>query len=535
MYQNAPQPNMLQQFGQIQGIANAYEQNKILQQQQGLNVQELANMRSQNALIGANTERANVETARSRVGLSADQAELYSRQLGIVGQALATVYGVDGSRPTRGHVQDATTELVAQGVIPLDMAAHALRDLPSQAEVDDAAAQGKPSPVSGWLVGHMMNNEKTKQMLQPMLPNYQPRTVGGQTHLIDMNPISNPDLPFLHIVEGLSPEELSTPTTWVDPTTLKQMQGTREEYLRTFNGGRPYLGETPPGVYDARTGQTYQGPGVKLAPPQQQQAASGATAAPGQAAAAQPAQAAPQFSNYRTGPLGPGEAGGVQPGAVEAQSGVSQTGAGQVSALQKEYENAPTLRAIYNNMQSDLKQFTSGPGAEKIYKGTALWNEVVPKFLQGNTEAVAAYENFEKLAQQLAIAQMHSGGATGSDAQLMSSLAANPHGALSQYGVQRILAMLKGNLDVQQHKFELWNSTKSKYGGAAGYGDFLAENNHLFAPRAYQLQYLDAEHRAQLWQEMKGDERAQVDAAFKGARDKGWLGKGEGQGSMGGR
>jgi hypothetical protein len=212
-----------------------------------------------------------------------------------------------------------------------------------------------------------------------------------------------------------------------------------------------------------------------------------------------------------------------RPGSAESASAVAQTGAKQISNMQEAYAEAGNMRSIYDNLEADQKKFNSGPMAKQIYEGTAAWNQMVPKGWQIGTEATGAYENFEKLAHQLALSQMHMGGAGGSDAQLLSNLAANPHAALSQYGLQRIMGVLKGNLDIQQHKFELWNEQKDKYGGAPGFGQFLIDNDKYFKPRAYQLQYLDKKHQLELHNEMDDGEKAATDVAYQFGKKKQWL------------
>ena len=86
-----PQNNLLDQFGQVQGLANALEQNKILQLEQ---------------------QRLQLEQQRRNIQISQQKTDLRNLQLGLVGQELTSVYVMKNFHPTRKHVQDAVSNLI---------------------------------------------------------------------------------------------------------------------------------------------------------------------------------------------------------------------------------------------------------------------------------------------------------------------------------------------------------------------------------------------------------------------------------------
>ena len=393
-----PQNNLLQQLGQVQGIANASEQNKLLQQEQ----------------------------QQRGIQIDLAKADRYKAQLEIEARELAALYAKEGGNPTRSHFVDAVANL---GVRYPDLyGKKEIGNLPTMIPSDDEV-RANPGAIKNTIIGLASQVEQARQTIEKFTPNIQPVNVGGVTRMLDTNVNSNPSIAGAAITHGLSPAELATPQTWTDANG-QQHQGTRAEYLRATQGGNPN-----PGGGNVAPGTYFPGP-----------AGSGG-------------QQTPQL--MRTGPLAENEGITVKHGTSEAQARVAQTGADQVSDLQKAFEGSNDIRAQLSNLEAMRKQFTSGPLSGKLYKGAAAANEFLPEGWQIKAGGVAAYEEFQKLAQQLAQQQMKAMGGQGSDDRLASALVANPHAALSSYGLERIIAMLKGNNDALSKKFETWNSEQS--------------------------------------------------------------------------
>ena len=210
---------MLQQMGQIQGIANASETNKLLQQHQQL----------------------------QGIAITTAQAQKYDQQLGLVSQALAATYAQDNGNPTRKHVTDAVSDLITKnpGIFDKDFAAKALGDLPSDTEEEQARAQGG-SAVKSWLIGHASRNQQGREALAPLLPDMKPVDVGGQIQMVDMNPRTNPKLAQMQLQKGFTPGEATAPDNiGFDPTTGAPIVGTHAQATQIRQGGIAAPGALP--------------------------------------------------------------------------------------------------------------------------------------------------------------------------------------------------------------------------------------------------------------------------------------------------
>ena len=175
------------------------------------------------------------------------------------------------------------------------------------------------------------------------------------------------------------------------------------------------------------------GPASAAPPAQPPASAPGMTAAPGAGGQPSPVPA----------PLPAADNGEVTTGLGPAQT-AAQTATGTQSAdAFKEIANqavaAQGRGAVLDNMLSDTKQFTSGPGTDQILRLRQVAGRLG---LPANTDATTAAESFNKLAAQLANQQ---GG--GTDARLNVAQAGNPHGDLSPDGLDQMLRQLRGNED----------------------------------------------------------------------------------------
>ena len=211
-------------------------------------------------------------------------------------------------------------------------------------------------------------------------------------------------------------------------------------------------------------------------------------------------------------PVAPGGAvvTGLAPGAREAAIATSAASAEQGVNLQKAADGSTDRHAMLANMESDLGGFTSGPLAERQKNYSAFVNRNLPVLsglipgVQSN-QSVAAQEQFEKMAKQIALAQSGSLGST--DAKLETSLGANPNSGLSQLGNKQIIAMLHGNEDAITAKNQAWQQYQAT-NGAGAYGKFSNDFNKNFDPRAYQLMRMDPADARRMVSEMKPEARA---------------------------
>lgn len=223
--------------------------------------------------------------------------------------------------------------------------------------------------------------------------------------------------------------------------------------------------------------------------------------------------AAPGASGTGAGPaatLGPTA---LAPGKAEAMSVTEQEGAKQAADLTRSARLVPDRRAALANLTQTLKDFQPGPKADLTYQLGALATQfglAAPKSAKG----VAAQEEFNKLASQIALAQFSALGGTGANEQLATTLKANPNQAMSKMGIKNVTALLQGNNDAIDAMSRAWQKY-SEANGPGSFQKFTNEWNQHYDPRVFQ--YLHMDRKAQL--EMIGSMTKKELARFKTGAD----------------
>jgi hypothetical protein len=188
---------------------------------------------------------------------------------------------------------------------------------------------------------------------------------------------------------------------------------------------------------------------------------------------------------------------------------------------------------MLSNLEGDLNKFTTGPYADLTLRSKRGYNDLVNRtgvpLPQWDTAGVAAHENFNKQATQLAQQQFTALGGTGTDQQLGSAFKANPNDALSDMGNRQIVALLKGNEDAIQAMNTGWQNWKKQNNkGDDSFPQFQQEFMRDFSPRAFQWVRMSPADRAQMATEMKTNspgEFVQLRAALTQAEQHGWIKK----------
>lgn len=220
------------------------------------------------------------------------------------------------------------------------------------------------------------------------------------------------------------------------------------------------------------------------------------------------------------GPSGP-IASGPALGASEAASVDAQANAQQGIALQQRADATPTNKGILENLESDLDNFTSGPGRS--------WVAQAKKFVNANTgfgfdqDSVASQEKFNKQAAMLAQSQFQALGGTGTDKQLGSTELTSPSSELSKMGNRGIIALLKGNEDAIKAKNEAWQQFKNAGNGPQSYGKFSTEFNKSYNPRVFQSQYLTTDERKKMILGMSKEAQKTFLNDYRTALTNGWV------------
>lgn len=258
-----------------------------------------------------------------------------------------------------------------------------------------------------------------------------------------------------------------------------------------------------------------------------------------------PQQVTDNITGYKAGPvtdprtgqiIAPGgQSGTFEPSgpAVGQQPGFEQATNANVAMgneLTQAANEVPMTKSILNNLEEDLKHFTSGQGADwtRIAKNFANRNLPVPDSLKKegalfDEKSLASQEGFNKLAQQLAQQQFHALGGTGTDAKLGSAMSTSPNEYLSKLGNQGIIRLLKGNQDAIVAKNKEWLNWQRAGNSPSSYNEFSAWFNDHFDPRAFQFKYVPQKDRQTYINSMSPDEQAQFLNDLTYARKKGWV------------
>jgi len=139
------------------------------------------------------------------------------------------------------------------------------------------------------------------------------------------------------------------------------------------------------------------------------------------------------------------------------------------------------------------------------------------------TDARAAQNEFEKMAQQLAQSQFQQLGGTGANFQLESTISTSPNSALSKLGNKGIISLLQGNEDAIQTKSRAWQQFKEQT-GTQDYGKFSTEFNRHFDPRLFQFQYLTKDEQQKLIAGMSSAQKNKLHQDALYSKQQGWIG-----------
>lgn len=220
-------------------------------------------------------------------------------------------------------------------------------------------------------------------------------------------------------------------------------------------------------------------------------------------------------------------AAGLAPGVGAAATKTAETSADLGNALTTAANEVPQTRAILDNLERTLKDFTPGPGADYKRIAKAFANTVLPESWQKegsilDPKSVSSQEEFNKLAYNLAQNQFQALGGTGTDAKLNSTMHTSPNELMSKNGVQGVIQLLKGNTDALAVKAKAWNAWK-KVHGEESYSDFSDDFNQNFNPRVFQFKYVPKTDRQKWYAAMSPEERRSFEEAASYALAKGWI------------
>jgi hypothetical protein len=216
------------------------------------------------------------------------------------------------------------------------------------------------------------------------------------------------------------------------------------------------------------------------------------------------------------------------PGVAEAQTKTAAAGAEQGINLQRSADGVPTRKAMFAQLETDLDQFTAGPGADwqNVAKAWANRN-VLPGSMQFDPKSIASQEQFNKQAVMVAQQQFQALGGTGTDSQLSSTMKTSPNAALSEMGNRGIIQLLKGNEDAIDAKNQAWQKWKTQY-GADSYDKFSTKFNQVYNPLVFQTQYMSHDEITNLQKKLSPKDAQKFAQSYAVAKSQGWIGGGNG-------
>jgi len=246
--------------------------------------------------------------------------------------------------------------------------------------------------------------------------------------------------------------------------------------------------------------------------------------APGNAPNGQPS--APQAAPPQAAPAS--NIAGKQSAYAPGYEQTMQAYAGMGTALTNRADQVTTNKGLLSNLNATLERFTPGPGAKWTNEAMSAVNRLIQSVpglhLQGvGTDARAAQNEFEKMAQQLAQSQFQQLGGTGANFQLESTISTSPNSALSKLGNKGIISLLQGNEDAIQTKSRAWQQFKEQT-GTQDYGKFSTEFNRHFDPRLFQFQYLTKDEQQKLIAGMSSAQKNKLHQDALYSKQQGWIG-----------
>jgi hypothetical protein len=209
---------------------------------------------------------------------------------------------------------------------------------------------------------------------------------------------------------------------------------------------------------------------------------------------------------------------GLGPAQSSAQAATGAQGAARFSQIADQGVAAQAQDAILGNMETEIAQFASGTGQDRIknfQKATLRFAPGVARAFGIDEKSVAANESFDKLAAQIADAQ-----GAGSDARLAVTQSANPGSTLTPEGARLILSQLRGNADYNKARATLAANWPDK----ADQAGFEQQAKNL-DPRAFQMLRMTPEQQRTFFTNLNAADKASVKKAWTWATEQGLVGR----------
>lgn len=228
-----------------------------------------------------------------------------------------------------------------------------------------------------------------------------------------------------------------------------------------------------------------------------------------------------------TGRLGGGGGGGVAAGpslGAEQAAGVEGTEqAKRGIELDREAGAAPQQRLFIRELRQTMSGFDPGnPKADWALTMKKMVNTANPFGNTFDPDKIASQEQFNKAANQLAMAQFKDLNSGGANSTLETSMKSNPNATISRLGNKGILDLLQGNVDAKERMGQEWQRWKES-NGPGSYSKFQTEWNKSYDPQVFMVPYQSKEEAAKMVNAMTPQERKVFQQKFNFAVKNGWI------------
>lgn len=228
-----------------------------------------------------------------------------------------------------------------------------------------------------------------------------------------------------------------------------------------------------------------------------------------------------------TGRLGGGGGGGVAAGpslGAEQAAGVEGTEqAKRGIELDREAGAAPQQRLFIRELRQTMSGFDPGnPKADWALTMKKMVNTANPFGNTFDPDKIASQEQFNKAANQLAMAQFKDLNSGGANSTLETSMKSNPNATISRLGNKGILDLLQGNVDAKERMGQEWQRWKES-NGPGSYSKFQTEWSKSYDPQVFMVPYQSKEEAAKMVNAMTPQERKVFQQKFNFAVKNGWI------------
>jgi hypothetical protein len=300
-----------------------------------------------------------------------------------------------GKADMSGQIINAMGQAIASGTLPVEQAQREVASIPS-----DPAAQAE------WIKQHYLNSLSGEAKIQAMLPRTQIVNTGGQTQVLNVDPLSGKPTVAGTLLNTPGPEFLAGEVQGVTPEGTPYTI-TRAQRLSQLQGGGAQPGAAP-GGYTGRF------PGANASAPNEGGVPAGA---------------------LQTG-LSPAQQATQSAGAT-AQAGQSATAA---QNLHNAAADAPMRINLLAQARDVLSGINTGPGTDWRNQAKSFFNALAPDTAKaiGWTGDVKDYDEFKKILTNYATSVSGSVG-TGTDARLNAAVTGNANPNISKMANDDIL------------------------------------------------------------------------------------------------